>query len=332
VAQLCKIGGNKTCQGYTCKRILKLAGSSLSGGRTVTRPFDKPATTYAEQLALLQQRGMSINDEAGAEFYLEHLNYYRLGAYWLPFESDHTTHQFKSGTCFDDVLRLYFFDRELRLLVLDAIERIEVSVRSQWAYQLGHLHSPHAHLDSTLFSRYWQENLKRLTDEVNRADEIFIQHMLATYSEPLPPVWAVCEVMSLGLLSRWYTSLQPKSTRRAIANPYGIDESVLGSWLQHLSLVRNLCAHHSRLWNREFAITPKMPKSKSQQIAQQFVPGSRKLYNTLVILLHFLNVISPRHGCRSRLKALIAKHSIPVAAMGFPLDWKKRSIWQEEES
>jgi len=332
VDQLCKIGGNKTRQGYTCKRILKLAGSSLSGGRAVTRTFDKPAITHAQQVKLLQQRGMSIDNVTEAEFYLQHLNYYRLGAYWLPFELNHTTHQFKPGTCFDDVLNLYLFDRELRLIVLDAIERIEVSVRSQWAYQLGHLHSPHAHLDSTLFSNYWKGNLKRLNEEVSRADEIFIQHLKVTYSEALPPVWAVCEVMSLGLLSRWYGSLQPKSIRRAIARPYGIDESVLGSWLQHLSLVRNICAHHSRLWNRDFAVTPKIPKHKSQQIAEQFVPSSRKLYNTLVTLLHFLNVISPRHGCRSRLKALISKHSIPVAAMGFPLDWKKRTIWQEEES
>jgi abortive infection bacteriophage resistance protein len=198
---MCKIGGNKTRQGYTCKRILKLAGSSLSGGRTMTKPFGKPATTYAEQLVLLQKRGMTINNVDEAKFYLQHLNYYRLCAYWLPFESDHTTHQFKPDTCFSDVLNLYFFDRELRLIVLDAIERIEVSVRSQWAYQLGHLHNPHAHLDKTLFSYHWQENLKRLTEEVNRADEIFIKHIVATYSESLPPVWAVCEVMSLGLLS-----------------------------------------------------------------------------------------------------------------------------------
>jgi len=331
--QPCKTRGNKTRQGYTRKRTLKLAGYSLSGARTVMRTFDKPAITHAEQVALLQKRGMIINNTAEAAFYLQHLNYYRLGAYWLPFEVDHTTHQFKSGTRFNDVLNLYIFDRELRLLVLDGIERIEVSVRSQWAYQLGHLHSPHAHLDQTLFAiKYWQGNLTKLTEEVKRADEIFIKHIQATYSESLPPVWAVCEVMSLGLLSRWYSSLQPKLTRRAIASPYGIDEAVLGSWLQHLLLVRNICAHHSRLWNREFAVTPKIPKRKSQQTSGQFVANSRKVYNTLVIILHFLDVISPQHSCRSRLKTLIAERSIPVDAMGFPQDWKSRSIWQESKS
>ena len=289
--------------------------------------FNKPAITHAQQVALLQQRGMNIAAAAEAEFYLRHLNYYRLGAYWLPFEANHATHQFKPGTCFKDVLNLYVFDRELRLLVLDAIERVEVSVRSQWAYQLGHIHGSHAHLDKSLFSSYWQSNLDMLNKEVNRSNETFIKHLQNTYDELLPPVWAVCEVMSLGSLSRWYTSLQPKPTRRAIAAPYGIDEDVLRSWLQHLSLVRNFCAHHSRLWNREFTFTPKSPKRKPRQMADQFIPDSRKLYNTLVLLVFCLDMISPRHGWRSRFKALIDAHRIPVSAMGFPQNWRERSIW-----
>lgn len=178
------------------------------------RPFGKPATTHAQQVALLQQRGMVVDDPAAAEFYLQHLNYYRLGAYWLPFEADHATHTFRPGTRFADVLNLYVFDRELRLLVLDAIERVEVSVRSQWAYQLAHRHGPHAHLDAALAfnARHWQNNLDKLTDEVDRSDEVFIKHLKATYSEVLPPIWAVCEVMSLGLLSRWYSNLKPMHT------------------------------------------------------------------------------------------------------------------------
>lgn len=117
----------------------------------MSRDFTKPAKSFVEQVQLLQSQGMIVNDVQESIFYLQHLNYYRLSAYWLPFELDHKTHQFKPDTKFEDVLRLYIFDRELRLLVLDGIERIEVSVRSQWAYQLAILHHPHAHLDSQLF-------------------------------------------------------------------------------------------------------------------------------------------------------------------------------------
>lgn len=293
------------------------------------RAFNKPATTYKQQVALLQQRGMTVDNVDKAEFYLQHLNYYRLSAYWLPFEADHVTHKFKPGICFNDVLNLYSFDRELRLLVLDGIERIEVSVRSQWAYQIGHLHGSHAHLDVQLFdTKYWQKNLDSLIKEVARSDEIFIKHLQNTYSEQLPPVWAVCEVMSLGLLSRWYSSLKPKQTRRAIADIYELDEKVLESWLKHLTLVRNVCAHHSRLWNRDFTITPALPKSKPSQIINQFIPNSRKLYNTLVILIYCMDISSPYNCWRDRLKKLITAYAVQVSAIDFPQNWEQQAIWQ----
>jgi abortive infection bacteriophage resistance protein len=334
---------NKTRQGYARKRILKPAGyffvrpkpvMPLIERRAVVitkRPFLKPATTYSQQIVQLQQRGMIIDDLSQAEFYLKHLNYYRLSAYWLSFEANHATHAFHPGVRFTNVLNLYIFDRELRLLVLDAIERMEVSVRSQWAYQLAHQHGAHAHLDVALAlnANYWQTNLNKLTEEVKRSNETFIKHLQANYAEPLPPVWAVCEVMSLGLLSHWYNNLNPMPTRRAIAAVYGVDEKVLESWLRHLSLVRNTCAHHSRLWNREFTITPRLPHNKPIGLAAQCRPGSRKLYNSLVILLHCMDIIAPQHHWRKRLKDLLAQHTVPVAMMGFPADWEQMVIWQE---
>lgn len=296
------------------------------------RPFVKPATTHEQQVALLQQRGMRVDDPAAAAFYLQHINYYRLSAYWLAFESDHALHRFRPGTCFADVLNLYVFDRELRLLMLDAIERIEVSVRAQWAYQMAHLHGPHAHLDVGLARKpyHWQSNLDKLCKEVERSDETFIAHLTGTYAERLPPVWAVCEVMSLGLLSRWFGNLKPAGTRRAIAKVYGLDESVLESWLHHLTYIRNLCAHHSRLWNREFTITPELPRSKPARLSGQFTAGSRRLYNTLTMLLHLMDVTSPRHHWRTRLKTLVLDHAIPVRLMDFPSDWAQRDIWQQQ--
>ncbi|MBK6847212.1 MAG: Abi family protein [Proteobacteria bacterium] len=295
------------------------------------RPFTKCATTHTEQVDLLRQRGMQVDDPAEAEFYLQHLNYYRLAAYWLPFEVDHASHKFRAGTRFSDVLNLYIFDRELRLLVLDAVERIEVSVRSQWAYQLAHLHGPHAHLDPKLACRddRWQTNFAQLQSEVRRSDETFIRHLTSSYDEQLPPVWAVCEVMSLGLLSRWFDNLKPMATRRAIAAAYRVDHRVLASWLHHLSTVRNTCAHHSRLWNREFTVTPQVPRTKPADLAPCFAPTSRKVYNTLVILLYCMDLVAPQHRWRLRLRQLIRDHRIPVAAMGFPAGWSELAIFHD---
>ena len=293
------------------------------------RRFEKPALSYAAQVERLQQRGMLIDDPAHAAFYLQHLNYYRLGAYWLPFEADHGSHRFQTGTRFSQVLALYVFDRELRLLVLDAIERIEISVRSQWAYQMAHRYGPHGYLDRTLARRpdQWERDKAQVTEEVQRSKEIFIQHLVNTYQEPLPPVWAACEVLSLGLLSRLFGNLKPMPVRRAIAEVYGIDEKVLASWLHHLTHVRNVCAHHSRLWNREFTITAMQPKHKPRGLAAQWAPGSRKLYNSLVVLLHCMDVVAPLHHWRGRLCSLLAQDGVDLGAMGFPAGWERMPIW-----
>lgn len=164
--------------------------------------------------------------------------------------------------------------------------------------------------------------------EVGRSDETFIRHFKDNYVESMPPVWAVCEVMSLGQLSHWYTNLRPMPTRRAIASVYNLDEQVLQSWLHHLTHVRNFCAHHSRLWNREFTITPRLPSRKPASLDGQFNRGSRRLYNALVMLLYVMDLIAPKHHWRDRLKNLLSVHSVDVTQMGFPREWHRFPIWE----
>lgn len=297
--------------------------------------FNKPAKTFDEQIALLRQRGMNIDDPARARHYLAHLNYYRLTAYWLPFEANHAPHTFKQGTRFEDALNLYVFDRELRLLVLDAIERVEISLRTQWAYHLAHKHGAHAHLDRKLARNpnWWQRNLDVLREEICRSDEIFITHYRNRYQNPdLPPLWAVCEVMSLGTLSRWFTNLKPKNVRTAIARTYGLDEGALQAFIRHLTYIRNVCAHHSRLWNRQFTVTMQLPRTKPRQLVADFHPRqSRKLYNTLVMLAWMLDRISPDHHWKRRLFSLIRSHDIDPVEMGFPEDYARRAIWRTSD-
>jgi len=112
--------------------------------------FAKPAISIDDQLALLRRRGMVIADEAAARHYLQHISYYRLRAYWLPFEGPAPAagdHAFKTNTTFEDVIALYVFDRQLRLLVLDAIERVEVAIRAGWAHHMAMAYGPHGYLD-----------------------------------------------------------------------------------------------------------------------------------------------------------------------------------------
>ena len=293
--------------------------------------FEKPPKTFEEQVDLLILRGMRIDDPKRARRYLSHLNYYRLAAYWLPFEQNHPTHRFKPGIEFDLVLEHYIFDRKLRLLIMDAIERIEVSLRTRWAYHLAHSHDPHALLDQTLFKTRWPhtDNVNALRETIRRSSEVFIRHF-NKYDEALPPVWVVCEIMTLGQLSKWYANLKRGRDRNAIARGYGIDEVNFTSFLHHLSIVRNHCAHHARIWNREFTFSWKLPRKKPATLRQNFnLTDTRRIYNTLVMLAYLMDSIGS-NSWKQRLYDLFSKHpDVKDSAMGFLPDWLDRPVWHD---
>ena len=304
------------------------------------KPFTKAALSTGQQLQRLLERGMHVADTAGALHTLSHINYYRLRGYWLPFETAGTAphpapqeHRFAAGVDFDTVVGLYNFDRELRLLLLDAIERVEISLRTRMANELTMRYGPLAHDDAAHFARRdtWQHGRDELHKEYVRSRETFAEHYRRQYPQlSSPPLWVACELMSLGHLSRWLQNLARPKDRQAIANAYALDEKVLVSFVHHLSIVRNHCAHHGRVWNRKFAIQMLIPTKKPAGLAVNFHPGQGgHLYNTLVMLLHFMDAIAPRHSWRQRLKALLERSRMPIGPMGFPEDWTSRPLWQE---
>lgn len=299
-------------------------------------PFDKPPLSFADQVQKLQQHGMHIPDTSKAEFYLGQLNYYRFAAYCLPFEQNHTTHALHPNTSFDDVLNLYIFDRELRLLVLDAIERFEVSIRTQMAYHLSCNHNTaHPHLQAQLFHKQsvYDSSINKLTSDVRKSKEDFIKHLTSRYQEALPPIWASVELMTLGQLSKWYSNIGARTDRQSIARIYQVDEKILTSFCQHLTHVRNYSAHHARLWNRGFTVTMTIPRRGPNDLisgldnTQLQGRAQRKLYNTLVMLVQLMNVMNPGHHWKQRLLTLIQSHQIDTSKMGFPANWQQRDIW-----
>ena len=298
--------------------------------------FDKLPLDYEQQLDQLIRRGLICVDRTRALHYLGHLNYYRLSAYWLPFEADHATHIFRPGAQFDDVLNLYIFDRELRLMVLDAIERVEVSIRGQWAYILAHRYGPHAHMDASLFkqpSPKWDHTKQctKLELDARSGHEAFLRHYYSKYDESLPPLWAMVEIMSLGQLSKWYGNLRHRGDRNALAHCYDMDETNLTSFLHHLCVIRNICAHHGRLWNRAFTFTFRLPTKRPQKLITSLNrQNERNLYNTLVVLTWLLDCIAPQHRWRKRLTNLFDRHAVSVATMGFPVGWEQLPIWLKE--
>lgn len=327
--------------------------------------YDKPALSVADQVARLQQRGLQCADEARVQHYLTHIGYYRLSAYWLPFEQPATDgqprdHQFQPGTNFEQVLSLYIFDRQLRLLVMEAIERIETAIRTHWAHALAMRHGPHAHLDASLFKSPWQHasDIARMAGDLQDSSETFIAHYRRQYSEPyLPPIWAVVETLTLGALSRWFKATKSTEAKREVAKSLGMPTiEVLEQVLHALTPVRNVCAHHGRLWNRRFTLQlPHIKRLKDQMVTERIATTkkqtascgqcgrsveqeqasvqdqpARQLYNYLLVMAHLMHRINPGSSWQMRLRQHIqSTHPDQQKAMGFPPGWEQVAIWQE---
>jgi abortive infection bacteriophage resistance protein len=204
--------------------------------------FEKSATTIEEQIALLAERGLDVSSKELTRRWLETVGYYRLSAYWLPFEtipdkSETRSKYFRKGVRFEDVVDLYTFDRKLRLLVTEAIERIEIAIRSRWTNRLSLQHGAHAHLNPVLFTSGWDHarRIAALSDRAKESSEVFIEHYRRKYSDPyMPPLWAVTELMTFGELSKWIDATRDAGIRAAVAKDIGLPTVNRHAKLTHL--------------------------------------------------------------------------------------------------
>lgn len=298
-------------------------------------PYRKPALSFAQQIAQLRQRGLVIADEARAEEHLQQIGYYRLSGYWLPFKQADDSLQ---GT-FDDAVRLYEFDRRLRLLILDAIERVEVQLRTALAYGLGKRFGAFAHEHPGNFRTDFGDAylrvthadwLLRLREETERSHEQFVIAYRQKYDDyQRLPVWMATEIMSFGSLSRLYGALLPDQ-QRAIAQPWGLHFSVLHNWLHVLSTVRNTAAHHARLWNRDLSIQPKLPHG-IPAFADTVVPNRRRSYVVVLMLRHLTRPARLADDwAREAIALLHTWDGQPrwQSAMGLPATWAQMDLWQ----
>jgi len=296
--------------------------------------YRKPWKSYDQQVVLLQSRGLMIDDPKAAAALLAHINYYRFSGYCLTFET--ARHVFAPGTRFEQVAALYEFDRILRDLVSEALEVVEVDVRTAVAYHFGERHGAFGHVTPAAFFSGFNhaEWLEKLREESRRSSEIFIDHYKIRYREyPDLPIWTATEIMSFGGVSHMVSGMQ-RDDQIAIARRYGVHSTVLGSWLHHLVYMRNLCAHHLRLWDRTASITPDVPV-KVAAWKPPYLPRADRLFGTLLIL-NFLMGRCPSvkpfaAEWRARLAKLIdapVPGTDPLRALGLNPNWKAHPLWR----
>jgi len=299
----------------------------------MNRRYEKTAKTNAEMYSLLVERGLVIESKEHFLQTLEHTGYHRLSRYMYPFYQDQDRKIFRPGTTFETVYRHYLFDKRLRLLVLDAIEKVEVSVRAQICNTLAARHGPHWYLDAKHFVNrsLHQKLIETLEAHCKQHSDRFLKRYEHRYGIPhLPPAWIVMEYLTFGQVASLFENLRDGPEKKAIAATYRVAVSIFESWLKSLNFVRNCCAHHARLWNRRLPLKPRIPTRKKNRILSSVTPETdKRLYGALSCMLHLLHSIEDDSRFPQDLFFLMVQYpGVHSGKMGFPVDWRDENLWK----
>lgn len=307
---------------------------------------NKPAYTITDQIALLKQRGMLFTDENSASHFLKNISYYRLKGYWWDMQDDYTLHTLKPNTHFEEIINRYNFDRHLRLILFDAIERIEIALRTKMIYQLAIRYGSCWYLDTTLFENttitlyngtvktIHQNTIDELQKEFKRSQEIFIKDQRNRYPHDDVDAWKILEVASMGTLSKLYKNLKHQLPEKAtIAKEMGLNlHSELSSWLEAITYVRNIIAHHSRLWSRNMVKKPieNLNNPLGIWFQKPLLPvQTKKPFLIISSMIYLCNQVTPNHTIKSKIIDLINTNpTLPIYKLGFQNNWQNEPLWK----
>ena len=270
-----------------------------SAGRFIFMKYNKEYSSPFELISILQSRGLDCDDTDDATGIISSIGYYRLSGYFYPFLlTPKSEHLFKPGSTLGTALKLYEFDRELRQLVFNQIERIEIAVRSAI---------------------------------VNIACAETNDVFWLTYEDPYPPSWMIAEIIPLGTLTRIYDNIASNKIRKRIAKHFSLTIPVFISWMTVVTLTRNSCCHHARLWNRSLSLrTLTMTRPLTYWVSSNVRQG--RIFFTLCILKHFVDIIWSNNAFKDDLISLLDKYPmVDIAAMGFPSgNWQDEPLWSDQ--
>jgi len=317
--------------------MLSLGGCFFSPGcfdrRVVMMDDLSPSTLEALADGLLAH-GM-YGDRATLIQRLSLVGRHRLSSYWR----HHWTREgrFLPGTRFEVVWAQYLFDRQLRLLVMDALERIEIALRALLSHHQESRHGPFGYVDDPqalprLDPSGREELRSRVVAEVRRSRrDPIIAGFEKTHGDryAMPPIGIAAEVLSFGLMVKLWMASSPM-VQRPVTQVFGVSERVLQSWMWSLSEVRNICAHHGRLWNRELGNKPLIPLQKHHPEWHDPVTiRNDRIFAVLTICVDALNRIAPGSRWAGRVHALVERSpEVPTPSMGFPERWFDCPLWR----
>ncbi len=297
--------------------------------------YKKKHKTFDEQLELLKTKKLIIQNDGYALSKLKHINYYRLSAYFLPLQhKQNSAHKniFLPDTTFEDIIGLYYFDSELRKIIFEAIESIEIYLRTQISYVHSKKFGAFGYLDIDNLRTNLQESFDELQTDIRkekkRSKEVFIRHFKEKYNTTDLPIWSAVEIISFGSLSKLFMLLKTEEQVEVIKDMDGINKIVFVKWLKALSSVRNICAHHSRLWNRTLGISFEVPRNNTKFIGLN--QSKNKVFFALCVIEYILSCIGEDEIIfKTKLKQLLHKYpNIDKRSMGFIDEWEGLDIWK----
>jgi len=322
--------------------------------------FDKRSFSIDEQLALLKSRGMLVTSDEKAKDCLRKIGYYRLRDYMIPFRGKYvgidiktnknfigTVRNFSVGTNLSLIHELYIFDKKLRLLILDCIERIEIYFRVKISniiskrdifghrnrLELNNNFAPDPRL--CIKKNPHEEWLGRLNKDFERSKKDYIISYKNQYSSPLP-IWMSIEIWTFGTMSVFLSGMKEKDLNE-ICLELGLPRrELLTSWIKTLNYIRNVCAHHSRLWNISLDVQSKTVKNGEIKEFDHFSENKKsfhKIYHPICVMIYILSKISPNSSWKKSLKdhlnTLPYSPYIKISHMGFPENWEITDLWRE---
>jgi abortive infection bacteriophage resistance protein len=299
--------------------------------------YSKPFFTVNDQIKTLKNRKLIIDNESFAFAKLSSISYYRLRAYTYPFQDNNDeNHLFIKQISFEEIILLYDFDSKLRSLLFDSVEKIEIAFRTQIIYHFSETYGSHWQIEPNIYrdSSRFISHIQSLSEEIKRSDETFIKHYFQKYSSPTqPPSWMSIEVASLGLLSKIYQNLKSGNEKLYVALYFGLKKvEILENWMLCISNLRNICAHHGRVWNRRYTAKPFLPYNTAQPFLTKQeiqIVYTNKLYATLCCIYYMSLQIDSKTTFKTQLLSLM--NSCPLKQekeMGFPLNWKSQTLWK----
>lgn len=283
---------------------------------------------------MLESQGLAIEDKQRALQILSNVSYSRLKSYLVPLMESRTPHRFIPGSSIEQAYALYGFDRRLRELIFHEMEKVEISIRTRMSLATSGEEVGYWFLNPEHFRNRSEHNyiLRKIKNDVDHSDEDSIKSFKAKFSNEFPPSWITLEATSMGTLSYIYDNMASGPLKTAISSYYGLPENEFGAWLRHIVYVRNICAHHARLWNKNIKIPAPAPQHCRHHFPEYGPDSEHRVYGTLCIVKYLQDTIKPTNSFAYRLKTLLDAFPIIRAkqyeAMGFPKEWREDPLWK----